>query len=686
MAAATKPKPMSTVGPVGAQVARLGAAPRRRQQAKRTPRQAVTTRPSKVGVAFGHVMRFWRGLMTVIAAWLGWTLDVGHWGDLKKARRDSKRLAGNEAKHHQMLVLRFRQKTARSVAIHGLSGFAGLGVVYGAGWWVFTHRPMLLPGMWILVAASLYAVGYALETPDQGTPRQQAEQRHQAQRAHAGHRIVAALRAANPKIDKMYRERQRLAKDNPRAFIPPIEPFDITTDTDGVQHTQVRLPGGATVAKIDMEAFAGEMDLDATQVFIDAGRSPSDARITILPGPLASMPAKPWPHFDSDTIDPFAGLVLGSAPSGRPLIVDFIESSTAVSGEPGTGKTDLLRKFAAAAAASPHAVLVLANCKGNGDFLPLEPLAQMSVIGSDADDLGRLANGIQWVEDEVKRRNAEIRDLAAEAPKQKLNQWLIDNRQWGPLMILIDEANLVTVKGPHQERIMSGLHYIAEKGRSVGGVIVVGSQRFTADDMGTAILNMCHNKIAFKLGSDYDTKAVFAGGWTGPKPHLFGDDSGGDVATAKAQGVCAVSGALSGGKVVRCSETTIGALTPWAEAVRGRRLAAGELSGHAVDQPVMLGADSQPAASIPVDVDRQGLPDRVRLVADGATFMGTDDLLSALAARWPEHYGNWTATKLGRQLNLHDIPKAIEGGRRGYNLAYLDQASTISLDEMVAQQ
>ena len=666
------------VGRVGARVARIGNAGRRRRPGRRARETAAAVKVSWWVVAAHVVRKTFKGLLVTVGAWLRWTTAFEHFKDVQTSRQAARQATTTAEKKQSMMVVKaFRRLAGLSLAMHTGSGLLVAGGLYGLVWWMANHRPLILPGFYGLVLLVLYYVGDAFDTRPAPAPRPAPDLRDMP--LSTGAAIISALRASVPKLDALYERRYKAAADDPSSFVPPIKLPRVRETADGLERCEVRLPNGFKWSQIDTELFAGALGEEETKVHLAKGKTPGDVDITILPVPLAQRPAPPWPHLDDSTVDPFAGVHIGVNPAGRPVIVDIAESSTAITGEPRTGKTDLLRKLAAAHAMVPNSQLVVVNGKANGDFLPVEQLAAVSIIGAEASDQAMLADALDWLADEIKSRNAAIRDYATEAPNQKLNPWLLENLGWGTLAVVIDEANLFT-RGKHAGRILEGLEYVAEKGPSVGGSIVIGSQRFSASNMATEILSMCHNVAAFKLDSHTETTMSFGGSWSGPKPHLFGSDGddSGDLATAKAQGVCAFKGALRGGKLVRCSETTIGTLAPTLDRVRAAKAAAGQILGHAAGVEVVTASGD----SIEVDTDRSGLLQRIAAVCPDTDVIATGELVVRLVDRWPNDYDGLTVTKLGRDLSgIYGLPKATDSaGRRGYDIS----ATKLEADRVAA--
>lgn len=663
------------VGRVGAKVAGAGAVVNRRRGRRQEVRQV--RRAAKVAAAHRRgawftladvVRKVAKGVAVAVAAWARWTFDLEHFLDVRTARQAAREAPTTAEKKQSMMVVdRFRRRAAVSVSIHAGSGLAVAALLYFAGWFMVNHRPVLLPGAYILVGLALYYLGDMIDGEATTSPPMAVDMRDLPITTAGA--VIEALRAAIPKLDTLYTRLHKAAADDPASFQPPIATPRVRETADGAEHCDVRLPKGFKIGQIDLELFAGALGKGETEVFVRKGSTPSDVAVTILPGPLSAMPAPVWPHLEQPFIDVFAGVHIGVNPARRPVIVDIAETSTAVTGMPRTGKTDLLRKLAAAHAKVPHSMLAVVNGKANGDFLPVEALATVAIIGAEKSDQKMLADTLAHFSDVIKQRNAVIRDYATEAPNQKLNPWLVDNLGWGTICVVIDEANLFT-KGPYAAAILDRLSYVAEKGPSVGGSIIIGSQRFSASTMAQEILAMCGNVAAFKLDSHIETGMAFGGSWAGPKPHLFGseDDDSADLAAAKAQGVCAIKGALSGGKLVRCSETTIATLAPSLDATRAAKSDAGQLSGHSVGQVVVTAV---PDSDIGLDTDRSGLLQRVATLCPDVDVIATEELLARLVDRWPDDYTGMTVTKLGRDLSQrYGLEKTIDGdGRRAYNIA-----------------
>ncbi len=172
-----------------------------------------------------------------------------------------------------------------------------------------------------------------------------------------------------------------------------------------------------------------------------------------------------------------------------------------IAGLPGYGKTSLVNRLIASLAPSPAVQLALLDGKGGADYEDLAPRF-FAICGDDLREANRLFQRVN----EVRRRRSQL----IRAVLGVKNMWHVGPSVAWPLVVLvIDEAHtfFAEVKGDKELMALAAenrrlVEELVKKGRSVGIVTLLATQKSTGDAIPTAIRDVCPVAVSFAQRTD----------------------------------------------------------------------------------------------------------------------------------------------------------------------------------------
>lgn len=293
-----------------------------------------------------------------------------------------------------------------------------------------------------------------------------------------------------PTVADRWEGRNRAKAGRARVQLPPL--LSITPRQMGVVCEFGTLP---TVGKRQFDAAADDLinKWRAARVTIRQPRA-GVVRVTALhTDPLtrrteATVPPRP------KVLD---RLQLGTDEDANDVFLQLANSSgVGIFGSPGFGKSMCIRWLLTRLAPSRAAQFIVLDGKTatgmEGDYAELAPRVT-ALVGDDMDTAAAL---LEQLVAERRRRSSAIREQLGVT-----NLWDVGpSEKWPMLMVIVDEAHTYCQgKSAQAARIVTALEDLAKKGRSVGIVLVLGTQKGTADALPTAIRDMLTASICFAV-------------------------------------------------------------------------------------------------------------------------------------------------------------------------------------------
>lgn len=265
------------------------------------------------------------------------------------------------------------------------------------------------------------------------------------------------------------------------------------------------LPPGLVASDVmdKRERLAGALRLATDQVWLEVGPEHS-AQVDLWVGyqRASKMGAPEWalarPDARTSIFDPHP---FATDARQRPIDIILSERNILLGGQPGSGKSFGARTLATIAGLDPTCELKIAEFKGVGDFLDMEPLCTDYACGVDEEafDIGEAL--VDWLLAECERRGTRIKKLrmAGELPNGAITPDIAARKGSGlhPLVVLIDEFHelLLARKG-----VADKIERILRRGRALGIILVLATQIPDANSIPTGITKMVSVRICFSVG------------------------------------------------------------------------------------------------------------------------------------------------------------------------------------------
>lgn len=355
---------------------------------------------------------------------------------------------------------------------------------------------------------------------------------------------------------------QAVAKD-PGAITFPTE-----IHRDGPGHlATVDLPYGVEATEVIARRgrLASALRLPMDQVWPETDRTHT-GRLALWVGyePASSMPMPAWPLLGGGKVDVFSPFPFSTDPRLRACNAEVIARNWLIGGQPGSGKTFVLRLLVLACALDSRVEIRGYEFKGVGDFKALEPICTEYGNGFDNDTITRGAALMDWLYTECERRAKRIDFYATKgmAPENKVTPELASLKGSGlhPLVVFYDEVQQLFSHPQVGKRAGEMAEDVIKIGRALGVTLLFGTQipdkdsiptgvtrnvntRFclsvadqTANDMilGTSMYKNGHRATVFEPGIDAGWGISVGLGKTAPYKGFYVDNTGAAEIVARA--------------------------------------------------------------------------------------------------------------------------------------------------------
>ncbi|MCA1194168.1 hypothetical protein [Saccharopolyspora sp. 6V] len=153
---------------------------------------------------------------------------------------------------------------------------------------------------------------------------------------------------------------------------------------------------------------------------------------------VMEQPTPEYPLLHSGFADVFAGVPVGINQRGEELTFPLVGANVGVGGQPGQGKSNLMRVVVAGAALDPLAELRMHVFAGNGDFDAYEPRLSRYEKGADFGHAESAVEHLHELYAEIERREDRLAELGAKKLSRALAEKHPDLR---PLIVGFSECH-----------------------------------------------------------------------------------------------------------------------------------------------------------------------------------------------------------------------------------------------------
>ncbi|GAA1028042.1 FtsK/SpoIIIE domain-containing protein [Virgisporangium ochraceum] len=417
------------------------------------------------------------------------------------------------------------------------------------------------------------------------------------------------------------------------------EPAALTFPPPGIHRdgpgwlARVNLPGGVTAVKVleRREELSSALRLPMDQIWPAVG--PAHAgQLDLWVGnkPASQMGNPRWSVLNGKPLSFFEPAPFAFTPRTDPAQTVLFQRNFLLGGQPGSGKSFAARGLATIALLDPLCEVQVAEFKGVGDFLDLEPLCSRYVVGTDDQAFDDGADMVRWLFGEVGRRGAVIKAMREQgrAPEGKVTPELAAIKGLGlhPLVVVLDEIHELLAERPE---VADMLTRIIKRGRALAVVLVLATQIPDAKTIPSGLTKSVSSRWCFSVLEQVANDQIlgtgsYKRGQTGTvyRPVV-------DAGWGYAKGFTAEDGPV---RSPWLTPEQWAAVTAVASALRGGR---------------RVGADDGPVAG---EVFRRDLiEDALAVVgqANGSHWLG---LVEGLAALDAESYGDLDPESVGAML------------------------------------
>ncbi|MEV4112396.1 cell division protein FtsK [Nonomuraea sp. NPDC049695] len=452
--------------------------------------------------------------------------------------------------------------------------------------------------------------------------------------------------------------------------------FPTDIHRDGPGHLAIAdLPFGVEAAEVVARRgrLASAMRLPLDQVWPDAAAG-HPGRLALWVGyqPASKMQTPPWPLLKSGSVDVFKSFPIFTTPRMEIVNAMLIFRNWLIGGQPGSGKTFLLRLLVLAASLDPRAELRGYEFKGVGDFTVVEPVCAEYGNGQDDQTIGKAAALIKWLyHTECQQRAAKISHYHAlgMAPENKVTPELASRKGSGlhPLVVFLNEAQELFQHKDHGAEAGELCEKVIKLGRALGVILLLDTQIPDKDSLPTGITRNVNTRVCMSVRDQVANDMILGTGMykAGYRATVFepGDDTGpGDAGWGIVVGV-GKPGALRSFEV---------------NADQAKQVVA-----RAIEMRVATGTMPEPDTQTRPDPPAFDLlSDLARVWPAGEDAAWNADLCARLAELRPQIYGGWRSEQLTSALKplgvkVGPIGRRIDGKkhtRRGIYRADLAQA------------
>lgn len=437
------------------------------------------------------------------------------------------------------------------------------------------------------------------------------------------------------------------------AFVTPI-----AMDGPGFR-AELDLPFGVTAVDVmdKREELASGLRRPLGCVWPEPVLDEHSGRLVIWVGrqEMRKTPPPAWPLAKGGAFDIFKPIPFGTDQRGRVIHVLLPENNVLVGALPGGGKSYAIQTLVYGAALDPNTVVWSVNLKGDAFHKNTEQFAERYIDGIDDAAIEQTLNMLRDLKTEVIRRTKVFKNLPPSInPEGKINPAIATRRSLGlpVLLAFIDECQNLFAHKKFGDEAGELAEFVIKVGRSLGVILLLATQRPDKDSLPTGV--SANTSIRFCLRVMGQTENDMILGTSAYKNGIRATQF-----TIKDKGIGYLVGASEEPQITRTYKLDKDDTAAIAARARALRIAAGTLSGYALD-PDAAEDKTQATTSRTVldDLDElfATLPfheDKVR----------GEELLALLQAHQPGTYDAWKVETLTGALKPHGVA-SIDVGRR----------------------
>jgi S-DNA-T family DNA segregation ATPase FtsK/SpoIIIE len=258
----------------------------------------------------------------------------------------------------------------------------------------------------------------------------------------------------------------------------------------------LRIPKGRSTVDFERIATALADHLALREVRVSRPEPGVVRLVLVITDPLTTGRTPPWPLAE---LPPDAGawslgrpVPIATADTGETVELDLWASSLLVSGQPGSGKSNVLWLLALSAALDPSAFVAVIDAKGGVEFAELQRRAD-----AFATDQASAIVLMRRLLLEVQRRQLVLRDQAG---VRKLSPGM---EHMKGLCLVIDELTEVLNTGDRDadKEAQILLRRLLATGRSAGLTVVCALQKADSTNLATNIRDLIRYRVAMRCGN-----------------------------------------------------------------------------------------------------------------------------------------------------------------------------------------
>ncbi len=271
-------------------------------------------------------------------------------------------------------------------------------------------------------------------------------------------------------------------------------------DAETVTKLKVQLLPGHSLTELEkaLETFLITFHFGSGRI----ARDPENAALVELAfvkgAPLAKA-VMPWTSNPNVPRSVWEVFPLGILEDGSTLELEVYAKNLFIAGEPGSGKTVTGRNIVANFMLDPTTKVFIGDAKGV-DFSAFAPLC----VAYAGPDLEEWKTFMEAVLEELNSRLAYLRT-------NRKKKW--DPSCGGLVLVLLEEFGTIVSMGKEAKEIVDGARDLLQRGRAVGMIAVLSTQRPGSDTFPTALRDLVGVRISFRCSTRDASDIALGSGW-----------------------------------------------------------------------------------------------------------------------------------------------------------------------------